>query len=172
MVEMRWGKGRARRDDPDCTGSNGHLRFAPRSLPWRAARHPVKSQRWPTAARLARGRLRLPEQAEVCCVRHSAQRARVCAPQRAARCTVRNARCGVQRAYVHPSPHPSPLALPLFHVSVLPRCAAIRRRVGGGGSGKPQGILRYYTDDVPGLKISPVRALRCVCGCLLRPCCV
>jgi hypothetical protein len=29
--------------------------------------------------------------------------------------------------------------------------------VGPSGSGKPQGILRYYTDDVPGLKISPVR---------------
>lgn len=30
--------------------------------------------------------------------------------------------------------------------------------MGGSGSGKPQGILRYYTDDVPGLKISPVRS--------------
>ena len=100
MVEGKGREGRARDDPNDCTGSTGHLRFAPRSLPWRAARHPVKSLRWPTAARLERGRLRLRELAEVCCARRSAQRARVCAPQRATRCTVRNARRGALRARV------------------------------------------------------------------------
>ena len=109
----------------------------------------------------------------MCCARCSAQRARVRAPESAARSTVRNARCGALRACVLcRAPRATCAAFVLFHFSVLPRCAAIRRRVGGGGSGKPQGILRYYTDDVPGLKISPVRALRCFCGCLLRPCCV
>jgi hypothetical protein len=32
--------------------------------------------------------------------------------------------------------------------------------MGSGGGQKAQGMLRFYTDDVPGLKISPVRDAR------------
>lgn len=37
------------------------------------------------------------------------------------------------------------------------RAGLLRRRAPPGAGGKASSLQRYYTDDVPGLKISPVR---------------
>lgn len=71
-------------------------------------------------------------------------------------------------SYIPPPPTTPPLSS-FFLLSALACTGGVRRRATGGGSSGGGGVartggnsngmsmLRYYTDDAPGLKITPVR---------------